>query len=300
MIDPVLKSKWAIRTPGDLRRACSSTPRKYLINDLIPQQSVGIVVGDSGLGKSPLLYQAAMCIAAGLPFLDHAVRQTSVLYLDFENGLGEVDEIMSGLARPLGLVDAPDDLLLWNVNDCSPKWGQPGHGLEELISDIRPGLAILDPLNACYQDIEEKNSQAVRILQRFRKYWFLQTRGPRALINACDLRLGVDKPGSSAVNAEVALVLRGFRRVRGEIPTTYLARVDDDGDPLGYRRITGAGLLFNPDQQAVFAKLPDCFRFKNAQLAYGKGAQATTDFLNKCINVGILRRADRGYEKVTL
>ena len=66
---------------------------------------------------------------------------------------------------------------------------------------------------------------------------------------------------------------------------------------MGYRRLTGPSLLFNPDQATGFAKVPDSFRFKDAQKVYGKGAQATTDFLNKCINIGILRRTARGYEK---
>ena len=137
--------------------------------------------------------------------------------------------------------------------------------------------------------------------------WFLQVRGPRALINGADIRLGFAVPASAGYvpaqggqAEEIALVMRGFGRVRGEIPTTYLARVsDEDGDPLGYRRLTGAALLFNGDQEAAFAKLPESFRFKEGQRVYGKGAQPTIDFLNKCIAAGIVRKLPKreGYEK---
>ena len=33
-------------------------------------------------------------------------------------------------------------------------------------------------------------------------------------------------------------------------------------------------------------------------MLYGKGAQATTDFLKKCIGVGIMRKDGREYRKV--
>ena len=61
--------------------------------------------------------------------------------------------------------------------------------------------------------------------------WFDQARGARALINGSDIRLAVDEPHLSAVlhrgseKEEIALVLRGLGRLRGEIPLTYVARV---------------------------------------------------------------------------
>ncbi|MDA2924572.1 hypothetical protein MYX65_07940 [Acidobacteria bacterium AH-259-L09] len=96
------------------------------------------------------------------------------------------------------------------------------------------------------------------------------------------------------------MITRGFWRVRGEIPLTYLARNYDDGsgEPLGYNQVKGAPLLCNEAQEETFAKLPDRFRFKDAKQQYGKGSQATTDFLNKCISCGMLRKVKGGYEKV--
>ena len=80
---------------------------------------------------------------------------------------------------------------------------------------------------------------------------------------------------------------------------TYLARVsNEDGEALAYRALSGQSLLVNKTQRDAFQKLPEAFRFKDAQAAYGKGAQATTDFLNKCIGLGILRKAGKTYEKL--
>jgi len=115
------------------------------------------------------------------------------------------------------------------------------------------------------------------------------------------VRLGVDIPGSSgAGQSDIALVMRGYSRVRGEIPTIHLARVlDHEGEPIGYRKAAGVELLGNQDQQDTFGRLPDRFTFKEAMHEYGKGDQATIDFLNKCIAKGILTRVAKGvYEKV--
>ena len=49
--------------------------------------------------------------------------------------------------------------------------------------------------------------------------WFQQARGPRVLINGSDVRLGIDKPAKSHITGDDGeIVLRGFERVRGEIP----------------------------------------------------------------------------------
>lgn len=341
---PQLKRKWAIYTPGELKqRTLELGGRTFVVDGLVPDRSIVLVVGDSGLGKSPLLYQAALCVASGIPFLGRPVRQGRVLYLDYENGLGDVDDMVTQLSLHLGLSGTPQDLLLWNLNDSPTNWGQLGYKAVDMIREVRPSLAILDSLAAFWPGIEEKNSTATQAFQEFRsvirdcgssvaaihhpkkqsdkpeysppplegpdfRQWFRQARGCRVLINGSDVRIGIAEPGVSGIvsetsgnREEIALVLRGFGRVRGEIPLTYIARVlDEDGEPLGYKKLTGASLLFNESQSATFGKLPERFRFKDAQSVYRKGAQATTDFLLKCCNLGILRKHGRGcYERIT-
>jgi hypothetical protein len=337
-----LKRKWGVYTPAELKaRSHGLGKGHHVIHGLFPERSLVVVVGDSGLGKSPLLYQAAICVASGTPFLDHPVEQGRVLYLDYENGVGEADDLVTRISAYLGLSDLPEgQLLLWNFNDSPPKWG-PEQALD-LMREVRPHLVIVDSLGSYCPTIEEKNSTATQVFQELRtlirdcnstivgvhhprklsdkpehaprplesenlRRWFQQARGARSIVNGSDVRIGIDQPDLSGVlrkgedgNEEIALVMRGFGRVRGEIPLTYIARVlDDEGEPTGYKKLMGADLLFNGEQFAAFTKLDACFRFKDAQLTYGKGAQATTDFLKKCCNLGILRRAGRGsYEKI--
>lgn len=328
------KRKWSVYRHHDLKQRCHELGSgNHLIEGLLPERALGLVVGNSGIGKSPYLYQAALCVAAGMPFLGHPVRQGRVLYLDFENGLGEVDEIINSLLDHLSLAQAPDNLRLWNLSDSPPNWEQSC--LAEMVHDVQPALVIVDSITALFPDIEDKNSNATKHYQSLRKIirenscsmfgvhhlrkppkdftpesletgqiirWFHQARGAGALINNCDVRIGMEPPTSYLEDAgeEAILATRGFWRVHGEIPLTYLARSYDDesGEPLGYSQVSGSSLLFNKDQEAAFAKLPDFFRFKEAKKNYSKGAQATTDFLKKCISCGILRKVKGGYRKV--
>lgn len=207
-----------------------------------------------------------------------------------------------------------------------------------MIRTFRPDLAILDSLTAFDPEIENRNPDATSAMLKLRgiirelgcavvgthhlakpssrrdklpeplekaklRNWFFQARGASALINATDIRIGVEEPVQTGVVAngreEIALVMRGFARVKGEFAPTYVARVfDETGEPVGYREVTGPRLLFNPDQEAAYGKLPSEFRFKDAQYAYDRGPQATSDFLKKCIAHNILQKAGRGYKKL--
>jgi len=173
---------------------------------------------------------------------------------------------------------------------------------------VRPDLVIIDTLSGMFPLAESKNEAANATYARLRgimqqrqtsflsvhhlrkpneergavrledgdlKSYFNQVRGASSLINGCDIRLAVDAPGASSFlsgNDEVALVVRGYGRVSGEFPTMRLARAhDDDGEPIGYTKLSGVALIGNPEQQAAYGKLADEFRFTEAKHSYGKG-----------------------------
>jgi archaellum biogenesis ATPase FlaH len=336
-------SKWHLRRFDDFQRRCRELDAHgQWVEGLLPKRALCLLAGESGLGKSPLACQLAVSLAAGAPFIGHPTQPSPVMYLDFENGMGQLQTLIENLARHLKLPAVPENLLIWSISDAPHSWGKDGVEIWDMIPEVTPGLVIIDSLGSCLPDIEEKNSNANRFLQKFREVmsrckdagtsilvihhlrkpsdqnsvgsledetvlrWFMQVRGARALINGTDVRIGVDEPGMTTRRkrdgqGDVALVLRGFGRLRGEIPTVYLERVpDEEGDPLGYRRLAGLDLLFNGEHEEAFNKLPSKFRFKDAQLALGKGASATTDLLSKCLNVGVLHKlaGHAGYEKI--
>ena len=124
-------------------------------------------MGDSGLGKSALLYQAAMCVAHDIPFLGFRVTKGRVLYLDFENGLQDVQTLTRQLARHLGIdsIDS-DNMLLWNYND--PPHGWSPSQLEQMIEDLRPDWIIMDPIGGFEGNVEASSENATALLQRLR------------------------------------------------------------------------------------------------------------------------------------
>jgi hypothetical protein len=333
------RRRWGVLTPAGLEeRARQLGTADYLVARLLPSRSIGLLVGDSGLGKSPLAYQLAICVATGIPFLGRVTRKGRVLMADFENGVGDVLDLIKRICRYLGLPKPPsdDDLLIWTLNDCLPNYGQPNFTLLDMLRDVRPALAIIDSLAAYKPQAEEKNSDAGRMMREFRevtrdvgattllvhhrrkmprkadesagplesanlRQWFQDTRGASALINGTDLRLGVDAPDVSAVQKDdVALVLRGMGRIRGEIGPLYVARdLDDNGDPAGHRALAGPELLFNPEQQRALTALNPKFTFKHAKLAYGKSDQPTRNWLLRSVDLGLVRQSGRGvYEKI--
>ena len=107
------QTKWALHSAHTLRvRAQELGASGYVIKGLLPARSIGILLGDSGLGKSPLMYQAGLCVAAGLPFLGCETTKGRVLIADFENGIGDMCEMMERISGYLGLSGPPADLYL--------------------------------------------------------------------------------------------------------------------------------------------------------------------------------------------
>ena len=94
------------------------------------------------------------------------------------------------------------------------------------------------------------------------------------MINQTDVRLALasrrDVPRSNGPRndsgEQATLVLRGHYRTRGDVgPFLLRRRWDADGEPLGYERFRcDPSMLENPEQQGVYQRLPESFRFNEA------------------------------------
>src|ERR1700682_3991627 len=65
-------------------RNAHTVQRRDIVEGLVGEKSVNIVVGNSGLGKTPWLVQLCVCVAAGVDFMGRKVQQGPVLYEDSE------------------------------------------------------------------------------------------------------------------------------------------------------------------------------------------------------------------------
>jgi len=305
----------------ELERECSAAVRPFLIDGIIPECSLAILAGDSGLGKSAFAYQLGLCMACGLPFLGHRVKQGKVLYIDLENGKSGIVQVCRALGRSLQLERLPE-----NISIGTERFDKAG--IEKVLKDVQPALVIIDSLRAFSPEAESKNATAAAGLSELRTQalqyqvtflvihhirkpskegacpledsrvtiWMNEASGARALINQTDVRIGFDVSRQD----DSRLIVKGFTRIQGEFGPLYLRRVyDEEGEPIGYEHLRGIELISNPAQQEAFKNLPPEFRFKDAKRMYGREDQATSDFLRKCEGFGLLLRVEKGlYRKV--
>lgn len=299
---------------AELAERCTA-PVEYIVAPCVAAASVNLFVGDSGLGKSPFAYQMALAVATGRPFAGLETKRGPVVYVDLENGESSVWEILASLMEFEGIKSPPSNLFIFSSAAAQ---------LESALAQVKPVLVVVDSLRAMWPDAETENEGTAELLSKLHKWgakygcafllihhirkphedgtpslketpvskWMNEAAGARSLINQTDSRLGIE---ATTVNKEDALLVKGFERVRGEFGPWYFERVlDDDGIPLGYRRMTGPQLLFNPEQAAAIGRLPVTFTTKQARLVYGKSAHPTAKFLHRAAAVGIIKSVGRG------
>jgi hypothetical protein len=329
--DAVLVSSRPARTGGfvtlaELQRRSQQNPTNYLVDSLLPAESVNVGVGDSGIGKTALAYQLGLSVATGTPFLGYRVNRGPVLYYDMENNQEDIIRAGSALCRHIGTPPFPDDFLVL-PDDCQTV------RLEEAMADHHPALVIIDTLRAYrptatktnedtgqfLQEVKraiQENPCAVFLLHHTRKAgnnpvpaledtptgeWLEQASGARALVNLTNTRFAFAAPdGRRGYADETALIMKLMVKVRGESAPFYLKRVlDADGEPLGYERLTGLSLISNPAIGQAYRDLPHQFRFSEAKRAFNLTDDPTNKWLAKLAAVGVLEKAGRGlYRKI--
>lgn len=132
-------------------------------------------VGQSGIGKSSLTAQAAMCWSVGAPFFGVApVRPLRSLIIQAENDIGDLSEAVQGVRRAIGFDPAIrdrtdiDSLLGQNFipvrNTSRTGWGAVELA-SRLIDRYRPDILWLDPLLAYVGDDLKQQKVASEFLR---------------------------------------------------------------------------------------------------------------------------------------
>jgi hypothetical protein len=306
-----------VLSPDEVDRMCDEQQQtRFLVEDFLPLKSIAIVAGESTIGKSPLLCQLGLCVAAGIPFLGLSTNRARVLYFDLENSLTDGKAMRDSLVKLLGLRTAPSEFLVAM---------EPPENLESVIAEVRPGLVMIDSLRAFRPEVTTKNALAGQWLKEVRhlarKYectflivhhlrkpnveypapdlgectvsnWLTEMEGPRAFVNQTDVRIAL----AEGDREPTALKLKWSRRVHGDMPMVLLERVYDEDDPLGYRQLTGIGLL-SEDRRKAFDMLPNEFATGEARRALKRGDEATDNFLKECKRLRLVDKVRRGWWK---
>jgi hypothetical protein len=308
----------------------SPDQREYLVEGLVGLRQIFILCGDSGHGKSPFAYQGSLSVTANKPFMGLQVRQAAALYLDFEDSLADSELYIRPMLAGLGLSAPPPLWRVWHALEAPPTvdvvkvvqdWLEcPEHA-------EMPKLLVIDPYEE-WPDASIKNEEVRRVFGTFRRWqrqfrltvwlnhhinkepthvadraampalrdnprrWLERSRGGKNLMNASDGRAGFEEQGEDRV------LVAGFRRARGKIGPFDIARqLDEDGEPLYYRRLNSAELL-DDEEARLYGKLPQEFRTLDVK-GLGVGHNQTCDRLLKhWQEQAIIRRVRKGvYQK---
>jgi len=264
-----LKRQHGICDETELAERVGKLPSSgYLIDGFLQPCSVNILVGDSGIGKSALVYQLALAVATGKPFLGQSCRPGKVVLVDYENSLWDSHRIVRQQRKHLGIDRSPYTLQIWPMNQSAPKATRSElvqYGLheevEEVIDLFAPDLVIFDSLRSFNPAMESDNKSAVAQIKQLRA--ISQGRGTAILLVHHVRKHGLKQSGQSsgvhledsapldwlmrsagsralinqtdarlAISArkksEDTLVLRGHLRTQGEVGPYLISRVWDD------------------------------------------------------------------------
>ena len=142
----------------------------WLIEDVIPSNSIGMVFGASGSGKSHIVFSMAAMIANGVPWFDKETKQGNVLVMAGEG--------LRGLSSRFKAIEKEHDLVIDQSNVHISNRGiglDTDNGYELVLQAIKdqggsPDLIIIDTLSRHLErSVENSNDDMARFINRLEK-----------------------------------------------------------------------------------------------------------------------------------
>ncbi len=163
-------------TPIDIYnidRLLATSEPKWLIEDYLRHQEVGVLYGPPNSGKSFLALDWALHVAAGLPWRGHPVEQAPVVYFAGEGAFSLQRRIRAWLkyheqttapvyfqTRP---VDFRDDDIIEEARDALAEYSEGTHE-----PGLRPMLLIVDTLSQFFGGGEENGPDMAQFVEHCR------------------------------------------------------------------------------------------------------------------------------------
>jgi len=117
--------------------------QEWLVDGLIPSNSVGVWTGKRSAFKTFLAVACASSISQGLPFLDRTTRKCKVLYFDKENGVVGLQDKVRMIKQGLGITeDLNLSFIIYPEIKLDALGGQAV--FELILEKEKPDLCIID------------------------------------------------------------------------------------------------------------------------------------------------------------
>jgi hypothetical protein len=133
---------------------------EWIVDKLIPKQSITLLHGRGGIGKTWITLILSHAVSKGIPFMGLDTVQCPVVYVDFENSLPVLIERVKK-------IEAADVLYWHNTNDVRPpkidakEW--------ELYKSLPVGLLVYDTLRAAQMKDENDSKQMAEVMTRLKE-----------------------------------------------------------------------------------------------------------------------------------
>ena len=222
--------------PGELIRTANDVGREYedidwIVDDLIPEQAVGMIFGASGTFKSFIAIDLCCHVANGMDFIGKETRKAPVLYLASEGGAGIYRRIQAW-HKHHGLPISDD---IWLVT--TPLILTVKEQLEALVAamhrmKVKPALVVIDTLSQTFAGDENSSNDIASYIRAINTDVRAQF-GCSAIIIHHTGHNASDRPrGSSAMMANLDFLL-GVFKPDPEAPTArVMVSKQKDGDKL--------------------------------------------------------------------
>lgn len=139
-------------------------PVLYWIDPYLPRESVILLYGKTSVGKSPLTWHMARCIATGEPFFGFPVARGRVLYL-------EVDSPKRIVRKRLAQLEPPptgvwfEFLSPFNVLETNPTVQR----LATIGRELQPDVVFVNTLRKVYEGEDVRSDIPTRVYGRFQR-----------------------------------------------------------------------------------------------------------------------------------
>ncbi len=195
-----------LKSGRDLRALDIKT--EWLVDGLVPRNSVVVLYGRGGIGKTTLMMMFGDAIDRAAPIFGMATVKTQVIVIDFENSLA----VLSERAKRT----AVDGVLFWDSGQNPPSLDKGDWTVyQELLAQYPGALFVFDTLRSSHSGDENSSEVMTLIMRRMRQLRDAgatvillhhtpkgndrQFKGSGAIFDLCDQTLALyqtAKPGS--------------------------------------------------------------------------------------------------------